>query len=161
MIFRPMQIRKLQFCLNKFANHASLPNQVHLAWPNLTQPTPHWNYELVRLANLIRRTCIGRKIIDPFFSSCETFWILNPPPFYSFLGSWVVGKSYYLKEVKEGRSSFETFWILNLPFYSFLGPYILIHYTTLNLKISASRQNIKNLVSNFGTIHVRNMHAKF
>jgi len=31
----------------------------------------------------------------------------------------------------------------------------------LNLNISASRQNIKNLVSNFGAIYVRIMHANF
>jgi len=32
---------------------------------------------------------------------------------------------------------------------------------TLNLNISASRQNIKNLIGNFGDIHVGIMHAKF
>jgi len=31
----------------------------------------------------------------------------------------------------------------------------------LNLNISASRQNIKNLVGNFGAIYVGNMHANF
>jgi len=31
----------------------------------------------------------------------------------------------------------------------------------MNLNISTSRQNIKNLVGNFGGIHVRIMHAKF
>jgi len=34
-------------------------------------------------------------------------------------------------------------------------------YKTLNLNISTSRQNIKNLVSHFRAIHVRIMHAKF
>jgi len=38
---------------------------------------------------------------------------------------------------------------------------ILIHYITLNLNISASRQKIKKLVGNFGAIHVRIMHANF
>jgi len=32
---------------------------------------------------------------------------------------------------------------------------------TLNLNISASGQNIKNLVCNFGAIHVRIMHSNF
>jgi len=31
----------------------------------------------------------------------------------------------------------------------------LIHYMTLNLNISTSRQNIKNLVGKFGGIHVK------
>jgi len=46
----------------------------------------------------------------------------------------------------------------NYNFKVYLG---LIHYETLNLNISASRQNIKNLVNNFGVIHVRIMHANF
>jgi len=33
-------------------------------------------------------------------------------------------------------------------------------YKTLDINISASRQNIKNLISIFGAIHVRIMHAK-
>jgi len=43
-------------------------------------------------------------------------------------------------------------------------PFILInlvYYITFNLKISASRQNIKNLISNFGAIYVGIMHDKF
>jgi len=38
---------------------------------------------------------------------------------------------------------------------------LLIHNITLNLNISPSRQNIKNLVGYFGGIYVRIMHAKF
>jgi len=34
-------------------------------------------------------------------------------------------------------------------------------YKTLNLNISASWQNIKNLISNFGDIHVSIMHVNF
>jgi len=37
----------------------------------------------------------------------------------------------------------------------------LIHYITLNLNISASRQNIKNLGGNFESLNVGNIHAKF
>jgi len=37
----------------------------------------------------------------------------------------------------------------------------LIHYITLNLNILISMQIIKNLVGNFGGIHVRIMNAKF
>jgi len=37
----------------------------------------------------------------------------------------------------------------------------LVYYITFNLKISASRQNIKNLISNFGAIYVGIMHDKF
>jgi len=37
----------------------------------------------------------------------------------------------------------------------------LIHNITLNLNTSTSRQNIKNLVVNFGGIYVRIMRAKF
>jgi len=38
----------------------------------------------------------------------------------------------------------------------------LVYFKTLNLTFSASGQNIKNLVSNFGAIHVAGiMHAKF
>jgi len=47
-------------------------------------------------------------------------------------------------------------------FYSFLptNPLSnLIHY--MNLNISASRQDIKNLVNNFVALHVRNRHANF
>jgi len=40
------------------------------------------------------------------------------------------------------------------------GP-ILIHNIILNLNVSAFRQNIKNLVGNFGAINVGNMHASF
>jgi len=36
-----------------------------------------------------------------------------------------------------------------------------VYYKTLNLIFSASKQNIKNLVGNFGAIHVGIMHAKF
>jgi len=36
-----------------------------------------------------------------------------------------------------------------------------VYNKTLNLNISASRQNIKNLIGNFGAIHVGKMHAKF
>jgi len=35
------------------------------------------------------------------------------------------------------------------------------HQFTLNLNISASKQNTKNLIDNFGAIHVGIMHAKF
>jgi len=35
------------------------------------------------------------------------------------------------------------------------------YFKTLSLNISASRQNIKNLSSDFGAIHVRIMHADF
>jgi len=38
---------------------------------------------------------------------------------------------------------------------------ILIQYITLNLNISASRHDIKNMVGNFGALHVGNMHANF
>jgi len=41
------------------------------------------------------------------------------------------------------------------------GPAQLVYNTTLNLNISASRQNITNLVRNIGAIYVENMHAKF
>jgi len=34
-------------------------------------------------------------------------------------------------------------------------------YKTLNLNISASKQNIKNLICNFGAVYVRIMHAYF
>jgi len=34
------------------------------------------------------------------------------------------------------------------------GPAHLVYYITLNLNISASGQNIKNLIGNFGAIHV-------
>jgi len=37
----------------------------------------------------------------------------------------------------------------------------LIHYRTLNLNILAFKQNITNLVGNFGAIHMGIMHAKF
>jgi len=40
-------------------------------------------------------------------------------------------------------------------------PAYLVYYITLNLNISAFRQNIKNLISNFEAIHVGIMHAKF
>jgi len=43
----------------------------------------------------------------------------------------------------------------------FKGPAHLVYWKTLNFNISASRQNIKNLISNFGSIHVGIMHAKF
>jgi len=43
----------------------------------------------------------------------------------------------------------------------FKGPDHLVYYITLNLNISASRQNIENLIGNFGAIHVLTMHAKF
>jgi len=43
----------------------------------------------------------------------------------------------------------------------FKGPAHLVYYIILNLNISASRQNIKNLINNFGAIHVGIMHAKF
>jgi len=43
----------------------------------------------------------------------------------------------------------------------FKGPAHLVYYITLNLNISASRQNIKNLISNFGAIHVGIKRAKF
>jgi len=36
-----------------------------------------------------------------------------------------------------------------------------IHNLSLNLNISDSRQNIKNLFGNLGGIHVRIMHVKF
>jgi len=36
-----------------------------------------------------------------------------------------------------------------------------VYYKTSNLIFSASMQNIKNLVGNFGAIHVGVMHAKF
>jgi len=36
-----------------------------------------------------------------------------------------------------------------------------IHYKTLNLIFSASKQNITNLGGSLGAIHVGNMHAKF
>jgi len=109
---------------------------------------------------------------------------LNIEPSILFI-SWIKGgwKKLLLKDFKKGVSSFETFWILNLPFYSFTGPYgllkklsfeggqegngqvlklfeyTLIHNITLNLNISASRQNIKNLVGNFGAIHVGKISA--
>jgi len=35
------------------------------------------------------------------------------------------------------------------------------YFKNLNLIFSASRQNIKNLVGNFGAIHVGIMHAEF
>jgi len=37
----------------------------------------------------------------------------------------------------------------------------LIHYITLSLNISISRQNVKNQVGYFGAIHVGITHAKF
>jgi len=37
----------------------------------------------------------------------------------------------------------------------------LVFYVTFNFNISASWQNIKNLMSNFGAIHVGIIHAKF
>jgi len=40
----------------------------------------------------------------------------------------------------------------------FKEPVHLVYFKTSN---SASRQNIKNLISNFGAIHVGIMHAKF
>jgi len=43
----------------------------------------------------------------------------------------------------------------------FKGPAHLVYFITLNLNISASRQNIKNLISNFGAIHVRILLGKF
>jgi len=36
-----------------------------------------------------------------------------------------------------------------------------VYNKTLNFTFSASKQNIKNLVGNFGAIHVGIMHAKF
>jgi len=36
-----------------------------------------------------------------------------------------------------------------------------MQYKTFNLSISASRQNIKNLIGNFGAPHVSIMHANF
>jgi len=43
----------------------------------------------------------------------------------------------------------------------FKGPANLVYYVTLNLNISAPGQNIKNLINNFGAIHVGIMHAEF
>jgi len=43
----------------------------------------------------------------------------------------------------------------------FKWPAHLVYYVTLNLNISAFRQNIKYLIGNFGAIHVGIMHAKF
>jgi len=43
----------------------------------------------------------------------------------------------------------------------FKGPAHLVYHITLSLNISASRQKIKNLISNFVAIHVAIMHAKF
>jgi len=36
-----------------------------------------------------------------------------------------------------------------------------VYYKTLNITFSAFKQNIKNLLGNFGAIHVGIMHAKF
>jgi len=41
------------------------------------------------------------------------------------------------------------------------GPAHLLYYITLKLNISASKQNIKNLIGSFGAIQVEIMHAKF
>jgi len=41
------------------------------------------------------------------------------------------------------------------------GPPHLVYYINLNLNVSTYRQNIKNLIANFGVIHVGIMHAKF
>jgi len=48
-------------------------------------------------------------------------------------------------------------------FYNFSSSFKIVgnSYKTLNLNISAFRQNIKKLISNFGVILVRIMHAKF
>jgi len=43
----------------------------------------------------------------------------------------------------------------------FKGPAHQVYYITLNLNISAFRQNIENPIGNFGTIHVGIMYAKF
>jgi len=43
----------------------------------------------------------------------------------------------------------------------FKGSAHLVYYITLNLNISASEKNIKNLMRNFGAIRVVIMHAKF
>jgi len=43
----------------------------------------------------------------------------------------------------------------------FKGPAPLVYNITLNLNISASRQNIKKMICNFGAIHVGIMQAKF
>jgi len=43
----------------------------------------------------------------------------------------------------------------------FKGPAQLVDFITLNLNISASRQNVKNLIDYFGAIHVGIIHAKF
>jgi len=43
----------------------------------------------------------------------------------------------------------------------FEGPAYLVYYITLNLNILASRQNVKNLIYNFGAIHVGILYAKF
>jgi len=40
-------------------------------------------------------------------------------------------------------------------------PAHLVYYITLDLNISTSKQNIKNLIRNFGAIHVGIVHAKF
>jgi len=42
-----------------------------------------------------------------------------------------------------------------------IDPPILIHYITLNLNISASRQDIKILLARFWAIYVRILHDKF
>jgi len=41
------------------------------------------------------------------------------------------------------------------------GPAHPVYYITLNLNISASRRNIKNMIGNFGAIHVVIMHTKY
>jgi len=41
------------------------------------------------------------------------------------------------------------------------GPAHPVYHKTLNLKISVPRQNIENLISNFGAIYVGIMRAEF
>jgi len=43
----------------------------------------------------------------------------------------------------------------------FNAPAHLVYYITLHLNISASRQNIKNLIGKFRAVHVGIVHAKF
>jgi len=43
----------------------------------------------------------------------------------------------------------------------FKGPTHLVYYITLNLNISACRQNVKNLIGKFAAIYVGIMLAKF
>jgi len=99
-------------------------------------------------------------------------WIHTQP--LKFNALWSVIFSYFHKIIKytgifcAGNNSEPSRATLSTPLLPYLlinnvfkGPAHIVYCITLNLNISASRQNTKHLIGNFGAIHVVIVHAKF